>query len=239
MTMQNVSHPDDERLAAYAGGDADAVSDRALAEHLSTCDRCAPVVDELTLLRVALAGLPDLAPSRPLRLIPPVAPSAPQAAGPLGWLRRLAAPAMAAGAGLVLVGAVGMSGVVGSFSGAGADRLANLEASASDAEVAPGESLRAVPGGQAPESPKLLSPTTSSDGSGRSQTPSEYGYPDSMSATASSRPSEPASSRGEDDDTAFNSNPTDEQPWLTLLIAGAAIFGVSTILRFSLAPQAG
>jgi hypothetical protein len=30
-----------------------------------------------------------------------------------------------------------------------------------------------------------------------------------------------------------------EQPWLTLLIAGAALFVISTALRFSLSPRAG
>jgi anti-sigma factor ChrR (cupin superfamily) len=79
MTMQNLPHPDDERLAAYAGGDSDAVADRALAAHLTACDRCRPLVDELSLLRDALSVLPDLVPSRPLRLIPPA--PAPAVAG--------------------------------------------------------------------------------------------------------------------------------------------------------------
>ncbi|MEX0710225.1 MAG: hypothetical protein WD116_03370 [Chloroflexota bacterium] len=235
MTMPNTSHPDDERLAACAGGDADAASDRALAEHVSACDRCAPIVDELTLLRVALATLPDLAPSRPLRLIPPVPSSAPRPIGPLGWLRRLAAPAMAAGAGLVVVGAVGMSGVASSFSGAaGADRAA-LEAASSSGAAAPGESVVPAPG-QGPETHGLFSPVMTLDDGGRSETPAEYGSPDSQSASASPRAS---ASPGEDDLTGFMSSPADEQPWLTLLIAGAAIFGVSTVLRFSLATQAG
>ena len=86
MTMPSTPHPDDELLAAYAGGDADALADGSLVAHLATCDRCGPLVDELSMLRGALAELPDLAPSRPLRLIPPVAEPAARARG--SWLRR-------------------------------------------------------------------------------------------------------------------------------------------------------
>lgn len=110
MTMQHSIHPDDERLAALAGGDPDVTADAALAAHAAECARCAPIVADLRQLRVALAELPDLRPSRPLQLVPPVA-ERPEAGGVAGWLRRLAAPAIAAGAGLALVGAVGFGGV--------------------------------------------------------------------------------------------------------------------------------
>ena len=69
--MLNPNHPDDERLSALASRDDDAVADPELTAHVSTCDRCADLVAELALLRVSLAELPDLAPSRPLRLLPP------------------------------------------------------------------------------------------------------------------------------------------------------------------------
>ena len=138
MTMQNTPHPDDERLAAYAGGDSDALADSSLVAHLSACDRCRPIVDELSLLRGALAELPDVAPSRPLRLIPPVPEPATRAAGPRVWLRRLTAPAMAAGAGLVLIGAVGFgaSAAVDLLPKAASGGAA-AEAAASDRDVAP------------------------------------------------------------------------------------------------------
>jgi hypothetical protein len=224
MTMPNAFHPDDERLAAYAGGDADAVSDRALVEHLSSCDRCPAIVEELTLLRRALAALPDLSPSRPLRLIPPVPAAAPRAVGALPWLRRLAAPAMAAGAGLVLVGAVGMSGLVGPFGAASAGRNLMELGSASDSAGAP------APG--AAES-QNLSPATIPDNTGKSDNPA-----DETAATASS---EPRASR--DEDVGAVGSPNDgqngDEPWPTVLIAGAALFGVSTVLRFSLTPRAG
>lgn len=119
MTMQQSTHPDDERLAALAGGDRDAASDRALTAHVAGCDRCRPIVDELAALRSSLALLPDIAPARPLRLIPPV--PAPARPGALEWLRRLAAPAMAGGAALILVGAVGVSGIAGGLAGKAGD----------------------------------------------------------------------------------------------------------------------
>ncbi len=104
MTMQSQTHPNDERLAALAGADPDATGDSALSGHVSSCDRCSGVVDDLRGLRAALAELPDLMPSRPLRLIPP-APSTADRAG--GWVRRVIAPVMTAGAALALVGLVG------------------------------------------------------------------------------------------------------------------------------------
>lgn len=122
MTMQHPVHPDDERLAALAGDDPEATGDGSLGEHVAGCRRCAGVVDELRTLRSSLAELPDLRPSRPIQLLPPVPAARPADAGARGWLRRLAAPAMVTGAGLALVGAVGFGGTLfgGMASGAGA-----------------------------------------------------------------------------------------------------------------------
>ena len=64
------NHPHDERLAAYADADIDARADASLVAHISACLRCTGVLDELGALRSALAELPDIAPSRPLRLVP-------------------------------------------------------------------------------------------------------------------------------------------------------------------------
>ncbi len=113
MTMQHPNHPDDERLAALAGGDPEVASDAALRAHVDTCDQCAGLVRELGSLRIALAELPDLVPSRPMQLLPPVAEPLAPARG--GWLRRLAGPAMAAGFVLVVAGAIGSSGIVSGF----------------------------------------------------------------------------------------------------------------------------
>lgn len=107
--MLNPNHPADERLSALAGHDPAAADDAALVEHVSSCGRCAELVDELGALRASLAELPDLEPSRPLRFLPPV-DEAPARDGLATWVRRLFAPALTAGAALALVGAVGTTG---------------------------------------------------------------------------------------------------------------------------------
>ena len=228
MTMQH-PHPDDERLAAYAGADRDALADTALVAHLTTCDRCRPLVDELSLLRGALAELPDLAPSRPLRLIPPVpAPSTTASRG--SWLRRLTAPAMAAGAAMVLVGAVGVgaTGAVGSFFGQAAS---GIFANVGDNLSAAGQSQREVVPAAGEDSPSLTPDDThGSAGYERSTPPRTF--------TASPGASPKAGS--EDGRTeGLNAESSPEQPWLTLLIAGSLVFVTATALRFSISPRAG
>lgn len=130
MTMQHPTHPDDERLAALAARDADEEADAGLRAHVAACERCEPMVVELRQLRSVLAELPDLAPSRRLQLVPPV-PTPIPARG--GMLRRLAAPFMTVGAALLVVGAVGASGIVGAGSGGAFSGAAG--ASARDAQV--------------------------------------------------------------------------------------------------------
>jgi hypothetical protein len=44
---------------------------------------------------------------------------------------------------------------------------------------------------------------------------------------------------GGDGTEHLSTTPSPEQPWLTLLIAGAGLFGISTALRLSLSPRAG
>ncbi len=81
-------------------------ADPAIAAHVAACDACRTTVDDLRSLRAALADLPDVAPPRPLRLVPPVI----EPAARTGWaslLRRLTAPAMALAVILIVVGAVG------------------------------------------------------------------------------------------------------------------------------------
>lgn len=221
MTMPNHSHPADERLAAYAGGDRDAVADRALAEHLAACDRCRPIVDELTSLTGALAALPDLVPSRPLRLIPPV-PAAPRQPAPLPWLRRLLAPAMFGGATLVLVGAVGMSGVT--------DSLKNTSGSGASVDTERASDDLGAPAEGAVESARVSAhdPSAYAGGSGTPR-------PGSDSGAASQAPSSPPVSQ----EITSVRDRAGEDPWLTLLIAGAAIFTVATFLRFAVVPRAG
>jgi hypothetical protein len=212
MTMPH-PHPDDELLAAYAGGDADALADRGLAAHLTACDRCRPLVDELSLLRGALAAMPDLVPSRPLRLIPPV----PAGSASGSWLRRLTAPAMAAGAGLVLVGAIGVgaTGAIGGLFGQAASVGDNLSgAAASERE--------GVPAGA--DSPSLAPEDTTGSAGHQRSTP-------------------PVTPQASSDDGGrveeLNAESSPEQPWLTLLIAGAGLFVISAALRVSISPRAG
>jgi hypothetical protein len=231
MTMQNAPHPDDERLAAYAGGDSDALADSLLVAHLSACDRCRPIVDELSLLRGALAELPDIAPSRPLRLIPPVWDAALPASGPRSWLRRLTGPAMAAGAGLVLIGAVGFG------TSAAVNLLPKAASGGAPAEAEAGASARdfgPVPG--AASASTAPADTTGSAAYGSSSAPRSLSSTLPPSQPPSAPPS--AADAGRTELVTDNGSPPD-QPWLTLLIAGVALFAVSTVLRFSLAPRAG
>ena len=218
MTMHDAFHPDDERLAAYASADREAISDRELAAHVSSCERCRPIVDELTLLRDALALLPDVAPSRPLRLIPPVPETAARRAGVLDWLRRLAAPAMAAGAGLVLVGAIGASGLVNDLGGKAVDTTSMLESS----------NGAAAPGVGDPRSP-VPAYSTDAEIGGRTNSPRSLASSDSATPT-------PSASK---DLSLGPVRGTDEQPWLTFLIAGFGLFGISGVLRYSLTARAG
>jgi hypothetical protein len=230
MTMQNTPHPDDERLAAYAGGDSDALADSSLIAHLSACDRCRPIVDELSLLRGALAELPDMAPSRPVRLIPPVPEPTIRAAGARVWLRRLTAPAMAAGAGLVLIGAVGFgASAAESLLPKAASGGAAAEAAASDRDFGP------VPG--AASASTAPADTTGSAAYGSSSAPRSLSSTQPPSQPASAAAAHSADDAGRTELVTDDGSPPD-QPWLTLLIAGVGLFGVSTALRLALAPRA-
>ena len=146
--MLNANHPDDERLAALSSHDPDASVDQALTAHVSECSRCTDVVGELSSLRVALAGLPDVAPPRPLRLLPDVVPAPTD--GAAGWAKRLFGPVMAAGAALALVGMIGTASpsLSGSAASGGAEEhqvmATDSDANARSTQAAPavgGESL--------------------------------------------------------------------------------------------------
>jgi len=239
MTMHSDRHPDDLRLSALAAGDADAAADRALTGHVAACDRCGPLVRELMLLRGALAAMPDLVPSRPLRLIPPVEDRAADRAAPLGWLRRLAAPAMALGAGLVLIGAVGASGVVGQFASNSARYSAEAGASDTSAANAPGDRASHQPGPVAGGASASSTPARALDSSGEYTPRTPAASPLASRAPANSTPSPKATAEaGKSTDFGFPQGPS-EQPWMTLLIAGVALLVVGTVLRFSLIPRAG
>jgi hypothetical protein len=184
-------------------------------------------IDELTLLRSALAELPDLVPSRRLRLLPP-APE-PRATSTAGWLRRLSAPIMAAGLGLVLIGAVGTSGMLDGFAPAGGAAV-----------FAPvGQDLREGAGDVAPTaSARVPEPTGSrlgtADGLGSQPPPTVVDNSGSASGASPSAtvraPAAPTASAAD-----LGSLGTDQSaaPWLALLLAGVAFVVAGGVLRFS------
>lgn len=210
MTMPNAFHPDDERLAAYADADAEALRDRALADHLAGCDRCRSVVDDLTALPAILAALPDIVPARPLRLLPPVPEVASGAGGPAAWLRRLAGPVFAAGTGLVLVGAIGVSGALEVFSGSTSMAGPNANASGDRAPLDESSQERASDAQHAVQSPGK-EPLASSEGAA-----------------------------GNHDGEVFdNQRDSTQAPWIVVLAGGLALILAAAVLRFTLQPRAG
>jgi hypothetical protein len=223
MTMQHPIHPDDERLAALAGDDADATADAGLREHVSGCDRCGPMVAELRQLRAALAQLPDMVPSRPLQLVPPVAAAEPRPA--TGWLRRMAAPMVAAGAGLVFIGVVGTSGVLSGFSmglGAAAASAGDLgELNGGAGQPAASSSGRNLSGGGQPTQ------DSSGEFGGASRGPIAHPPTDRASekatgGTASPHPVETPARESDQPGGTLN-------PWAIVLLAGALMVFVGGV----------
>ena len=230
MTMQHPSHPDDERLAALAGGDPEVTSDGALRAHVDSCDRCAETVRGLGSLRAALAELPDLVPSRPLRLLPPVVE--PRATARDGWLRRLAGPAMAAGFVLVVVGAIGSSG----FSlGMGASPIFqnvgdNLEAGGAGEQASgTGQPMRPAANGASP-SDRSVDGLDSGSESQRSQG-------QASSTTPQPEQAGPPADRGVTGGLFAAADP--RLPWLVLLGLGVGLLLAGIYLRFAQQPRAG
>jgi hypothetical protein len=241
MTMQHESHPHDERLAALAGADPEATGDRSLREHVAGCDRCRAVVDDLSLLRSALGELPDLRPSRPLQLVPPVAEPAAPRRGPLGLLRRLSAPALAAGLVLILVGTVGSSGILEGLAGMGGAASAPMFQNVGDNLAAEGSSA-----------PEATDSRTSAEGyldGGASPRPFRPGESTAQALPGTPTPSEEAPAAGEEptddgrdeDVSALSStDPFDGRlPWLVMLGAGIVLAAGSLLLRFTVQPRAG
>jgi len=150
MTVNPSPHPADDRLAALADDEPDARHDSALTEHVESCRQCGAVVEDLRALQSALAELPDLVPSRPLRLLPPAAPVDQPRTRWVGTLRRLAAPALAIGVLLIAVGAVGSLGSLGLGGSAGA-------APASSQQYVSGDLARpSAAGGVSPSAPQQV-----------------------------------------------------------------------------------
>ena len=220
MTMLPPAHPDPERLSALAGHDPDAEADRGLTEHVSSCPECSAEVRQLSLLRAALAELPDLVPSRPLQLVPPV----PAASAPRGWrqvYRRAFAPLVVAGMVLLLVGSVGATGVLGP-SGVGTFLQRLVPATQSAAEGA-GPSA-------APQAPEY------GNDSGAPGLPTPVPDPGVTGAQASEAPratNPPPADNGGESSRGEGLTDTDAGSvgWLVLALAGVVLIGVAFITR--------
>jgi hypothetical protein len=238
MTMQHESHPHDERLAALAGADPEATGDRSLREHVAGCDQCRATVDDLSRLRSALAELPDLRPSRPLRLVPPVAEPVVRRGGALGLLRRLSAPALAAGLVLILVGTVGGSGILEGLAGMGASAGAPMFENVGD-NLGP-EPQASTGEESATASDSALNPDlgaySASPGTIRGQ--ASGASPTPKGAPAGEEPTD----EGRDGDVSeltATSDPFDGRlPWFLMLGAGIALASGALLLRFTVQPRA-
>lgn len=220
--MLNLNHPDDERLSGLASHDTDARADSSLTAHVSNCDRCTDLVSELGALRASLAELPDLVPSRPLRLLPEVEASPSSA----GWVRRIFAPMLTAGAALALVGMVGTSlPALDGMAWGGA---------AQTSEDAAAEEL----GGGAPNAA----------GGGDGESVDDLGTQRSVKPEPSSA-FLGAGDGGRDVDTAGGGDdeggspardlPAERSPWPMVLFTGLAVMILAALLRWVLVPRAG
>ncbi len=221
MTMDHLQHPDDERLAAYAAGDGHL----DLATHVAGCDRCAPLVADLRALRAALAALPDLAPSRRLRFIPPAAAEPATAGGGFpGLVRRLFAPAMVAGAALVLVGSVGMAATP--LAPASPELRGGMEQA-----PAVGGADASTPGAAAAPSTTELSEALSATASAATDRSMSDDGPSAPGVATTENGDEPA------EHVALGSQ-GGSAPWLGMTIAGGLLLIAALVLRWTVVPRA-
>ena len=222
MTMMSPAHPDPERLAALAGSDSEALADATLTDHVAGCVMCGQQVRELSSLRSALAELPDLAPSRPLQLVPPV--SIP--AAPAGWrvaFRRAFAPVAIAGVVLLVVGGIGATGSLGP---ADAHLVLPFQPAARQAaEEAPPEVTStdevAAPGATVPAEPEVgaMAPT-----------------PFAESGAAGAAEDDSETSRGEETPAPAAGNDllaetTITSGWILVALVGLGLLVVALVLR--------
>lgn len=222
--MLNTNHPDDERLSALAAHDPDE-TDSALAAHVASCDRCDSVVSELGALRMALSELPDLTPSRPLRLIPAVERDrADDRAG--GWARRFFAPLLAGGAAIALVGAVGTASPALDGATGGADSAASVAATRENYAAALGASAAGTPAVEvAPD--ELGGRASASD--------------DALAESDGAEPRAADGSAADGDSTSQlqASAPGERSPWPMVLFTGVAVMIAALLMRWVLVPRAG
>ena len=233
--MLNQHHPDDERLSALASHDDDAAADAALTSHVETCARCAETIAELGVLRMSLAELPDLRPSRPLQLLPPVADD-PADARAGGWVRRLFAPALTAGAAIAMVGLVGtaapaLDGMASSAGGIFQNVGTELSGGDSAAEEL------------APEAAESMDVAVPADGYERGDADSGAAEPSdaALGAAGGEGTTDPDASQGGVSrlETFDDQLPAERSPWPMVLFTGVALMVAAALLRWILVPRAG
>ena len=231
--MLNQNHPDDERLSALASHDTDATADTTLTAHVSACDRCNELVSDLGVLRVALAALPDLQPSRPLRLLPPVEAEASGVDRLGGWAKRFFAPVIASGAALALVGVIGTAAPAldqiapGGGADGGAESGAILEFAAPSAAAEEPATVTDLDADGAGGQESAASPLVAAERT--SPSADEAGEPDDVDALS-----------GDVRDEAVRGAVTSERsPWPMVLFAGVALIIAALGMRWILAPRAG
>ena len=229
MSMTTPAHPDPERLAALAGADPDALSDRELIAHVAECAACDGQVRDLWVLRAALAELPDLVPSRPLRLLPPV-PEPTQSAGWRIGLRRAFAPLAVAGMVLLLVGGVGATGALGPADAGSFFQRIQFSAPAMEAATGQPEET-AADVGMAPD--EAASPEGSRGQTGAIATDSP------RAADASAAPAESLAEMTAGQDTSRDGDLAmveDRVGWILAAMAGIGLLALALVLRRSAVP---
>lgn len=218
--MLTPNHPEDERLSAFAARDDDALADAALASHVSSCIRCTGVIAELGALRASLAELPDVAPPRPLRLLPPVADE--RAIGAAGWVRRLFAPALTTGAAIAMVGLVGTAGpLFGGMASSGSPTFQDAGTELQEAGEEPAASLAQV----------------RSSGGGYEDV--DGGAPAAADESAAAGAGESAGNGGDDAGDRLTQLPAERSIWPMVLFTGVALMVAAALLRWILVPRAG
>lgn len=248
------NHPNDERLSALASRETDATADATLTAHVSSCHRCTELVTELGALRAALADLPDLAPSQPLRLLPPVEATPAGAADRLGgWARRFFAPVLASGAALALVGTIGTAVPAltpMAQSGAAPD---GINAQVPEVEPAPsgpvGGAAEAA-SSTAPDefaasvAPAAGAPGDAATGETREADATDVAVPLFSDSSLTAEDEEPASdgttagSEEADKATTRDALTVERSPWPMVLFTGVALMIGALLLRWILVPRA-
>ena len=229
--MLNSNHPDDERLSALASHEADATADAALTSHLSACDRCTDLVTELGALRASLAELPDLAPSRPLRLLAEVADEPAQVDRVGGWARRFFAPVLTAGAALAMVGLVGT-----------ASPALDGAQSAGDAGTAPSVMAAEAPAAEEGVAGDAAAGAAEQESERERAAEDAGAAADAFSASTSSPlidDGNVSTLREDEKDREVQSElPAERSPWPMVLFTGIALMVAAGLLRWILVPRA-